>query len=257
VERFDPGYTGPVTGPETRRICRVIRGLEKPGPEGVPQLNDADRLHLAALYRGSIRHTDDLFGDLLRLFEERGLFERTAIVVFSDHGEEFWDHGSLLHWHTVYQELVHVPFVIHAPGVGASLVPGTTRLMDITPTILELAGLPAHETHDGVSLVAALRGDEAARTRELASVTEMGDTKSLFEFPWKLVLDGAGAAPRLYDLERDPAEMSDVAAGQDSLVAAMAARLAPLVTTEKVTVLSKDPVTPEQHERLKALGYVN
>lgn len=257
VEMFDPGYEGPVTGPQTRRICRVIRELEKPGPEGIPQLNDADRRHLAALYRGSIRHMDDLFGDLVRSIEVRGLFDRTAIVVFSDHGEEFWDHGSLLHWHTVYQELAHVPLVVHAPGFGASVVPGVTRLMDLAPTVVALAGLPPHETHRGLSLVPALRGDAAARTRDLASVTEMGEMKSLFESPWKVVVGASATAPRLYDLDRDPAERIDFAASADSIVASMSERLLPLVTPESVAELSKDPMTPEQHERLKALGYVN
>ncbi len=256
-EFFDPGYTGKVTGPDTRYICRVLRGLDPVGPKGPVSLDDADRRRITALYVGAIRRTDDLFGDLIQLLEARGELERTALVVFSDHGEEFWDHGSVLHWHTVYQELAQVPLVIRAPGEAPSLVPGVVRLMDVAPTIVELAGLPRVEAHEGVSLVSMIRGDAQARSRDLASITEMGELKALFEEPWKLVTSRKASAPLLFNLEQDPAERSDLASSADSVVDAMSKRLSALVSQETVAELSPEPMSPEQHERLKALGYVN
>jgi arylsulfatase A-like enzyme len=257
AEFFDPGYTGKVTGPDTRYICRVLRGLDPVGPKGPVSLNDADRRRLIALYRGAIRRTDDLLGDLIASLEARGDMDGAALVLFSDHGEEFWDHGSLLHWHTVYQELAHVPLVIRAPGEASSLVPGVVRLMDVAPTIVELAGLPRVETHEGVSMVPMIRGDAHARSRALPSITEMGDLKSLFETPWKLVTSRKSSAPALYNLEQDPAELRDLAATADSIVESMSKRLSALVSQETVAELSPEPMSPEQHERLKALGYVN
>ncbi len=291
AEYFDPGYEGVVTGAVTRPLARAIRGLDD-YPGGTPALGDADRRRLVALYDGAIRNADDLFGGLLRELESRELLEETAIVVFSDHGEEFWDHGSLLHSHTVHRELVHVPLVIvpsaargggrkavrstpaPAAETAGSIPGGVVRLLDVSPTILALAALPAEPSHEGESLAPFL-GGRAAKRIDRAAIMEMSGDKAILEYPWKLIVEKEGARARLYDVAADPAEAHDLAAGAgashgprptpdrphpaaaDSIAAALARKLAANVAAESVDELSHEAMSPEQHERLKALGYVD
>jgi arylsulfatase A-like enzyme len=253
---FDPSYRGEVTGPDTRRISREIRGLDPPAASGPVVLNEADRRHIVALYDGAIRRGDDLLGDLVRSIEARGLEDGVTFAVFSDHGEEFWDHGSLLHSHTVFQELAHVPLVISGSGSRANLVPSVVRLMDVAPTLLETAGAPPALEHAGTSLVRWLRSGPAAPAENLPAVTEMGPWKALLEEPWKIVLGPAEGGALLFDLASDPGETRNVAGQADSVLAAMTERLAALVTADRVEELSREPMSAEQRERLQALGYV-
>lgn len=278
AEYFDRGYAGTVTGPKTRAIARAIRGLDK-SPEGVPALNDADRRHLVALYDGALRRADDLFGDLVRLVEASQASSRTTIVVFSDHGEEFWDHGSLLHSHTVHRELTHVPLLVAGAGVP-SLRSETVRLLDVAPTILALAGLEPDPSHEGETLIVGSwpsGGGETATADAPSSpapqlphrpaITEMAEEKALFESPWKLIVSGGGTVRKLYHVESDPGEWRNILvegasrkagrADPDSIAEALAERLAAAVVKGAVEELSRENMSTEQRERLKALGYVN
>lgn len=254
AEYFDPGYRGDVTGPSTREIARALRGLD-PMPGGPPILDDADRRRFVALYDGAIRRTDRLFGELLSAFMTRGTLDRTSVIVLSDHGEEFWDHGSVLHSHTVHRELAHVPLLVQDPRAAAGTIDaGVVRLMDVAPTIAELTGVLPAPSFDGESLVPRLEGRELGVNR--GATTERAKERALLEFPWKLIVANDGTR-RLFDTRSDPGETRDLAATADSVVAALASKLDALVSGDSVDELSREPMTPEQHERLKALGYVN
>lgn len=254
TEYFDPGYQGTITGPSTREIGRAVRGLDKM-PGGPPVLDDADRRRFVALYDGAIRRTDALFGELLTTFESRGLLSRTSVIVMADHGEEFWDHGSLLHSHTVHRELAHVPLLVHDPRAAAGRIDaGIVRLMDVAPTIAELNGVLPAPSFDGESLVPRLEGRELGVNRW--ATTERAKEKALLEFPWKLIVAKDGTR-RLFDTHADPGETQDLAGTADSVATAMASKLESLASSESVDELSGEPMSAEQRERLKALGYVN
>jgi arylsulfatase A-like enzyme len=248
---YDPGYSGPVTGPETRALCRALRGLEA---GEAPILDDADRRHLVALYEGAIRALDARFGRLVRLLESRGLDESTLVAVTSDHGEEFWDHGSLLHSHTVHGELVHVPLILAVPGAAPRLIGKTVRSLDIAPTVLEALGLPPAPSHQGRSLLAAAHG---APIEPAAAPSEMGPWKALESERWKVIAHTAQGTLSMYDLARDPGETRDVgpaSAANAERGAALGRELAGLVGAAPVREL--DAASPELTERLRALGYV-
>src|SRR5262249_10859476 len=99
---FDPDYTGPLDGHNI-------------GQEGFP-LNAPPRdiEHLKALYDGEIRYTDQTIGELLDALRSAGLLDRTLIVVTSDHGEEFLEHGNKTHRKALYEESIHVPLIVWA-----------------------------------------------------------------------------------------------------------------------------------------------
>jgi arylsulfatase A-like enzyme len=248
---YFPDYDGAVTGAGTRELCRRVRGLEGDGDP--PRLSPVERRRIRSLYAGGVRYTDAEVGRLLRVLEGEGFESRTLVIVVSDHGEELWDHGTVLHSHTVFQELVHVPLILRDPNDerGGALVAETVRNLDVAPTILEGVGLPVAGSFDGVSLVGRLRGEIGP---SLPAVSEMGRRKAFVDGPWKLVLDGrAGSA--LYDLQNDPGETRDVAAEHPERVREFRTLLAGLGGI--VRELSAEAPSPELTERLRALGYID
>ena len=106
------------------------------------ELTPRDQRRIEALYDGGILYADGYLGRLIDLLRELGHWEETLLVVLSDHGEEFWDHGNVGHAHTLFQELVHVPLLVRLPGDRHSgrRVEATVRLIDVGPTILDLVG---------------------------------------------------------------------------------------------------------------------
>jgi arylsulfatase A-like enzyme len=110
--------------------------------DGTLQLTDRQKQSLEARYDGEIRFLDEQFGRLRRGLEERGLSQRTTVLVVGDHGEEFWDHGSFEHGHTHYHELINVPLILRRPGAPGGVVRSErVRQIDIAPTLLAQSGL--------------------------------------------------------------------------------------------------------------------
>jgi arylsulfatase A-like enzyme len=244
---YSAGYSGPVVGPETRELCRRIRGPEKERPE----VSAADRRQLRALYTGGVRHTDAELGRILRGLERDGFADRTLVVVVSDHGEEFWDHGTVLHSHSLFQELVHVPLIFRGEGRAGTLVPETVRNLDVAPTVLDALAVPVPATHRGESLLPRLAG---AAGESLPAVSEMGSLKSILDAPWKLVVDGQGRGA-LFDLSQDPGETENVAARYPEVVGGYRRLLEGLGSI--VSELADEAPSAELAERLRALGYID
>ncbi|MAF67345.1 MAG: hypothetical protein CMJ84_17025 [Planctomycetes bacterium] len=133
-ERFaDPAYDGPITG-------RNVMGAGTPVGRGMAE---ADLRHLVALYDGEIAWVDSQVGRLLDALEARDLTRDTLVVVVSDHGEEFFEHGEKQHRRSLYRESVHVPWIVRWPaGLPAGLrIAGPVGLVDLAPTISGLCGL--------------------------------------------------------------------------------------------------------------------
>ncbi len=153
-ERFWPGPPPagafPPTGPE---LARVNEREIVPDPEVVTWLS--------ALYDGSIHYVDSVLASLFAELERTGLLAETTVILFSDHGEEFFEHGRLSHTQT-YHELLHVPLLLLHPAQREPLrIRSLVEGIDIAPTLLDLAGLPAPPM-SGRSLVPLLRAPGAA-----------------------------------------------------------------------------------------------
>ena len=130
------------------RLTRV-----RPGQPGF----DAVRTYVTARYDQNIRAVDTAIG---RLMEAVG--DDAVVVVFSDHGEELWEHGGVEHGHALYDELLRVPLIIRAPGVAAgTVVDAPVSLLDVTPTVLSALGLPVPEG-PGRDLLPAVHGEAGA-----------------------------------------------------------------------------------------------
>jgi arylsulfatase A-like enzyme len=215
------------------------------------------------LYDGEIAYTDHHVGRVLDALEARGLAEDTIVVLVSDHGEEFQDHGGIRHGHALYGELIRVPFVIRAPGIAPRRVADVVRTVDLMPTVLDLAGLPVPHQAVGRSLRDALEG--AALPSALA-LSEIGMNDALV---LDAIVDGRMKLIRrlseegrleLYDLEADPLEREDLAASDPEEAARLERALdrLKLEATRKAGDFDVSPasdLSPTALEHLSALGY--
>jgi arylsulfatase A-like enzyme len=198
-----------------------------------PEWTAADRRRIVDLYDAEVRWADGLTGRLLDALEERGFAANTIVVVTSDHGEELFERGTLGHGHTLYDEVLLVPFLIRFPG-GRSRGPIATpvRTMDLFPTVLEALGQPVPAGLDGVSLMPLIRGgDPAPRSAVSEYVCFAADptVQSLRTPREKLVVHPVTGQTELFDLVADPRETTDVAPRQQVTVAALRAQLADAV----------------------------
>jgi arylsulfatase A-like enzyme len=120
--------------------------------------------HLHDRYNISILAIDQQFGSFWRGLEEKGLLDNTIVVFFSDHGEEFGEHGRTFHGGTLFNDQVHVPLLMKLPdGIAKrKVVKEVVELMDVFPTVLEYLGLPVPEGIDGQSLVPLIEGEDVS-----------------------------------------------------------------------------------------------
>jgi arylsulfatase A-like enzyme len=166
---------------------------------------------LSSLYDAEVLLTDDYVGFLMRELEEQRLVENTALVLISDHGEGFLEHGLLEHGNSLYQELLSVPFIIWAPALFPEphRVTKKVSLIDLAPTLLDLAEERAAFELRGRSLLTAMQGEEADSQPLCYSEMQFsGDTggRSVQNGETKLIWDSEKRNFAFYDLERDPLE---------------------------------------------------
>ncbi len=211
-------------------------------------------------YDAEIAYTDSQVGRLLSALERDGRMAETLVVVVGDHGEMLGEHGEMTHGFFVYEAATHVPLIVAGPGVEARTIADQVRIVDVMPTALDLLGIAAPKTVQGVSLLPLGRGER------LSLVAHSESWYPRYHYGWselRAVQDGRfkyihAPRPELYDLQRDPREQQD-SSGAD------AARLAVLMRSfEEIETRIASPAAPklprpldaETEERLAALGYV-
>jgi arylsulfatase A-like enzyme len=210
--------------------------------------------YLMGLYDGGIAHADSCIGSLLAELKKMGSYNNTVIVVLADHGEEFLDHGKLEHTPQLYNELVRVPLILRLPasaGRRGERVSSQVRLLDVYPTLMELAGLPIPSDIRGQSLLAAKAEREAyAESPSLAAISAGG---------WKLIDKPGEDRDELYNFAREPAEKNNLIASHPEKAAALRARIARLSQGKNSAVAARQKlkdIDPKTLEKLKALGYL-
>jgi arylsulfatase A-like enzyme len=151
-------YLGPL-GPRGQAFWdRTDRWLDEDHRRD-PDRAEVDRRLLEA-YRDGLGYADAIFDHVRTALRRAGVDDRSVVCVVSDHGEAFGEHGTLLHGRWLYDELLRVPLVVHAPGrLEPKAVRGSCGLVDVLPTLLELAGVPVPDGLDGRSLLPLARGE--------------------------------------------------------------------------------------------------
>lgn len=165
-----PGATSRIVGGRFTESIDALGALARAHarlrPEELPTydpaaeaLTAADVGHIAGVYDGSVAWADAAFGVFLAGLDARGLLDRVAIVVLSDHGEELGEDGAFHHRFGLGDAEVHVPLMVRVPGVAARRVPGVVELLDVAPTVWALAGVSPPVGARGASLLPAVRGE--------------------------------------------------------------------------------------------------
>lgn len=246
--------------------------------DGSITANSDDRRRLACLYGVGLRWADTELGAFLAELETRIAAEQILLIVTSDHGEELFDHGGVLHGHTLYDELLRVPLIIRWPGtVPPAVIEAATDTVDLHETLRALVGAPpAAAAAGGRSLWPALLGDSGAfetdKLRFAVVPTLPGGMTMVRSERYKLIF-----APRtdggpgmglgigrthdpeyLFDLVRDPGETTNlIGAGiaeEDRLRAELAAWIDRGTAEGDAAPVELDQKT---REHLEALGYVD
>jgi arylsulfatase A-like enzyme len=216
-ERSIGGYQGVLDGSKDEQAKLREKGLENIAEPGDPAhlrgtLNDADAAYLSDIYDAKVRTADERVGSFLTRLKTMGLYERSIIVLFSDHGDEFMEHDGVDHGATLYQEQLHVAMMIRFPGYGRRQdIQTPVRTLDLFPTIFDALGLDGPAAVDGTSLLPLLRG-------QTLSTPVYAETdyrlfvhhRMIREGQHKLILDLLDGKRELYDLAADPGEKNDL-----------------------------------------------
>ncbi len=230
-------------------LDRMRRGL-------LPQTTQVIR----SLYDAEVAFNDHHLGRFLDALRERGLYDDAVIIVLSDHGEEFLEHGSLEHGRTVYGEVTHVPLVVKLPrgeGVGGRREARVVQLADVLPTLADYANLPGRAAVRGSSFLAAQPLGPMAKPRTAYAGIDLDGFRahSVTEGRWTLIRTGGGRA--LHDRRRDPAQHVDVSAARPITSAYLAAQLDAALADARPRVVVPAPEPSEDVRRnLQALGYI-
>ncbi len=285
-EEFERRFVRPYEGP-LLKLRRQGSELEtRVTSDGFYKLGSDDLRYLRDLYDAEIAKTDAVFGGFLEYLSERGLDRSTIVIVTSDHGEEFWEHGGTGHGWTLHQHQLRVPLIIRAPGLIAAGSESGERagLIDIVPTVLDLLDLPIPAEVQGISLLGYLEGQPAGAERVfVAEASHLGQQKALltarysflfhrwppigeklddrarFPYVWRNILRARGS--ELYDLSVDPDERHSVLREQAELGSRLQADLLSRVRENLGRQVSRSAagrvdLDERTREHLRSLGYI-
>jgi arylsulfatase A-like enzyme len=250
MDPHDPYFSHPYDGSGYARAAH-----QHPDPSEAPALT--------ALYDGEVSYWDAELGKLLDGLRERGLYEDLTIIVTSDHGEEFNDHGGFWHGTTLYDEQVHVPLLVKLPQArrGGTVVRHWVQSIDLTPTVLKLLDAPVPEGVQGGDLFMGtdvIYAEESHEGNVLESVRELDGTDE-----YKLINanrdNPRGLKPiELYRVDLDPAEQENLASSSPDQV-----RMATKALLEQRALAKEDGVAADSVEldddvaaHLEAIGYI-
>ncbi|MDE0887304.1 MAG: sulfatase [Myxococcota bacterium] len=264
LEEFDPGQCQFGSPEKPRRIDETMERIEFEGD---------DVKHLEELYDAGIRQLDTELGRLFSFIEASGRAEDTLVVITSDHGEEFMEHGRLGHFLHAYQQSLRVPLIMRGPGIPPGLrIDVPVSSVDLAPSLLALAGLEALPDFEGLDLSELLKGEAPGEfaTRALYGEANGGVQqasglpgvypifRSVRRGSMKLIerrLAGVSEYS-LFDLAEDPGEQQDLASAHPQLVSELREILAARAVGGAGRRGAEVELDESEIEKLRALGYV-
>ena len=202
-------------------------------------------------YDADVAHADAIVGKFVDFLRQRGLYDRAVIVLLSDHGEGLMDHGEQEHGVLLYRESLQVPLIVKPAGAREHRqVDSPVALIDVMPTILELAGCPAPRSR-GRSLMNATPASPIYSESLYARIhLGCGELRSIVDRD-RHVIDGARG--EVYDLRSDPAEKHNVIDRERRVYANARGAIAQV----RGAFVTPDAIDAEEAKKLAALGYVS
>jgi len=227
-----PGPHDPFDSPEEYRAIYkpeeiplgILEDPEEPVPEylkrllalsGLDRMTPSHMKNMMVAYYGKITHIDDYIGRIINALEEKGMLDNTWIIYSSDHGELLGDH-RLCHKMTYYEGALHIPCIIRPPGgVKEWKSSGLTDHLDLTVTMLDIAGAKAFQHCEGRSLAPKIEAGPENRDAQKGKeqiFSELGGIVAVFDGRFKQVTEiKTRESLQLYDLENDPKELHNLA----------------------------------------------
>jgi len=230
-------------------------------------------------YEAAVRRADESVGSIIDMLKKRRVWDQTLFILVSDHGEEFDEHGGWLHDQSVYEELIHVPLIVHFPKgqYGGTRVASIVNLVDVLPTVAEVVGRPkVAENARGTSVVPLAAGAPAADSDAFHVVAVRMNRKKFYrpfketrgdvnvalrQRNWKAIFNVETKSFELYELKEDAGETNDVADNEPDLARAMQ-RIAQTWFDEcasgaaATAVPGTEGLDEATKQRLRSLGYV-
>ena len=244
---------------------------------GPTPMTAAQRAQLFAIYDSQVKGVDAKIGRLLAALRDAGRENDTLVIFSADHGEELGDHAVYFHHLcSVYQQVLAVPLILRWPGQlpAGRVVEADAALVDATPTVLDLLGVPTALPFEGASRAGLARGTPGASGAD-ATFSEWSDRMVIVgEGKWRYIWNPKQVVPEclpftrsetvhfpvaaeeLYDLESDPSQRSNVVASRPDRAAEMRGRACEFVTEKEFRRRNFDQVPTEVRERLESLGYL-
>lgn len=231
-------------------------GPQRADPDQPPDIDAALLQDMSDAYDEGIQFVDAELGRLFAELKRRGSYDRTLIVVTSDHGEQFMEHGEIGHGTSLHDVLLRVPLIIKFPCPGpncrAQRVDEQVQTVDLMPTILATVGIPAPQAVSGRDIAKPVPSTRVA-------YAEMGGQIALRTSQFKLIHYLEESRTELYALQPDPGERRNLADTDPQLAATFRDRLFSwLEQTEQNAAAPREEVVADEQmlARLKALGYV-
>lgn len=246
-------YKGQVKGSTSQLVAMRNKNIP---------LKEAGVRHLNDLYDAEIRQLDDVLAGLFQHLDESGLAESTLVIITSDHGEEFMEHGSLLHGRTYFQEVISIPLIMRGPGVPRGVtIDEPASLVDVAPTVMKHLGLPILEGNEGIDLRLLWSEERSANPPDrflFAEADHMGEEDDMYRMVrfknYKLCYNRLTKKSKLFDLKHDPKELNDLSERErkqfEALMKGIEEFTAGEVTGEEIGLPSE-----EELDRLRQLGY--
>ena len=243
VDLFRGDYTGNLPDHITIEMLKKIN-------KGELKITEEDRKHIIHMYDAEIRSMDQAFAVLIDFLKKDGLYDNSLIVVTSDHGEEFGEHGMMgWHSHTLYEEIIKVPLIIKFPFSkhAGTKIHDLVRSIDILPTLLSALDIEEPQGFEGFNL---MKGITEGKVKKLFAISQLGLKKSAVRTKdWKLF------GSELFNLSNDPLEQRDLAQENLQMKKTLNNTLKKFLKGRRD--VSNNLGRPDQDtlEQLRALGY--
>jgi choline-sulfatase len=221
-------------------------------------LYDLHKPYKLASYDAEVRYTDQVLGTFRKTLMASGWWQRSLVVLLSDHGESLGDHGEASHGYFIYQSTLHVPLIFHWPEGGAQFPPRQQQpvgLIDVSPAILDFLHLPAPASFEGASPLASKTARPIyAESRHAHDSFGWAPLRSVREGDFKYI---EAPKPELYSLRSDPGEKINILEKNPAEARRLRAELGKLLARYG----AKQPaqpgnITPETRALLGSLGYL-
>jgi len=266
LDRFDSGYVGSLPDSISNSVLDRINF-------GDLEIDSEDLAHIRNAYDAGIFTMDLSLGRLVHFLRSEGLYENTILILTSDHGEEFGEHGKVgYHCHTVYDELLRVPLIIKfgSSDFSSTVVENQVRSIDILPTILDVLDISTISKYDGASLMSqvsaaaqgiALPKRDSGRQFAVSERDDIDDIHNIMSIRsadsklYVIKKDGVVAKRMFFDLAADPGEKKNLVRRNRRTADLLWTQFQAIVDSMECPPLERVNIDVETEERLKKLGY--